>query len=1551
MNPRRVAEDAARALKRLERMRGILRYQDAALWLREPSALPSAPRHRVDARALATWSHALRKLPAPATLDALTRGGQRALRRFQGLDFAPHLEALTSRYAQLNALSQMARHHAALMPYLVSSLERGARDDLAEALSSWRAVPVELDDSSRARLTVVAGFCDDLEASAEERAAPAFRLGQRARTQAELSALAAATPDLGAATRLDALFKACGTARELERVASRCARFAHLHGGAAAEALLRDATESLRAEVALRRALLARLGAAIASHFPDLVRRRDQERARLATLHGELATLDASLSARLPSKSELGRWAQAQRAPDAERFAHALQRVIVDALALRCVDAARWDEALSGVEAIMRHHPGVSLPGVSELPEPYRARLAQLAAALPREIWEGAWPMLREMRSSELRDGFEAFLTEKRPTVGELALLRRSSSLRAYLKELPAAASSRRALFEQLELLERHGALEWIDKPHTGWLPRLHASPLRARDALATVTLARALHASEWQGDLLKALPRASTLDTRLEAMRDPSLVRAAHGPAITRCAALFPDEQRLGVEESLERLFHAQSLLGEPVGVSNQFTKAMARADVSAALAQLDQAIASARTRRDESTRIKLEQRRAEMERPGGYDHAAQAARRRAANLIERLATQTWARCLSQRIDEATLDTISDLTGLRLSAEAMTPALLDALAYIDGYAFDAALFERLLRTALGPGTRDDLEENAAWLAVAAHHERFSLKAWRRGFSERLTIEGEGEKERWQGTARTEHDLLVAVQMGTWFRTCTSLRTGSEASSALARALESSTYVVYIEDDQGRALGRKLISITREFGLIGHPLYVTDRAPEKRALTEALEGAIARFAFSCGLTLVGGGERAAENQWTTSEELYFDDPEAWHQHGDASETDGVPAPWAHHVESRLQWCLARAMARDDIDELCAIMRRARWPYEQLAAARLIKIGAHDAVMRWASQPGARSRWNLEPQLSRAVERSAHLSVIEKVDLYEALFVDTSRWRPLEQGLLFFDGSDSALFAEVTRRAAEVLDDARGASTRSRNTLEVPTMVPSVLLATLPFEVLFAFIESVVLSQAFTYDLDDYAVTRNGYLNSTYLEALQVALFRAPNAQALSLVVDTLKRARHPAWLTLLAQLAAQITPQGVALQSALWHHARSALRRPGQHAYPLQRRALRDALLAPHGVTLSDDEHEQLDGVPIQDTNELLAAAMALRQRGAPQERAVQSARRDVIRALSVQADTPRAKPGLPKGDARDALCALADLPYEGVEEILHELFALAGEPPSSALRTMILSRHRQHRAEARAPDVFSAPWVARLTHGERSSRLEALREEIARDKGSSYCGTSLWMLCSDLRGELDDEEIAQLAGLALPYRRFFCVHPYCMRTALAWVATAHDVSAVTRAWLDGVGNTLSQIEDDDLLLNALLVSLDDEARGRAAAATFEALDERVEAKTRVFLFGLLRASDVSGAKRVGDLIAERLIRSDTPIAPAALIESCLGERNPADASLTQADLAELLERAAGAWGDESIEQLAALITEHAASDAQAAFLFESLFTHSASRS
>ncbi len=200
--------------------------------------------------------------------------------------------------------------------------------------------------------------------------------------------------------------------------------------------------------------------------------------------------------------------------------------------------------------------------------------------------------------------------------------------------------------------------------------------------------------------------------------------------------------------------------------------------------------------------------------------------------------------RALQVRLDASLREALR--AGFGIAPPELTPAWRDAARFYLSTPRNNALLGRLLRHAAsqpGVAIARSLAANQAWIERAGR--RFDVDAWLAPRS--VAFEAGGRKL----ALATEDDPLEVLRMGIPFDTCLSLLDGCNAASTVLNALDANKRVLYLRDQIGTIVGRKLLAVSRSNELLGYQLYLAlDKGlrPELERAVNALCREIAREA-------------------------------------------------------------------------------------------------------------------------------------------------------------------------------------------------------------------------------------------------------------------------------------------------------------------------------------------------------------------------------------------------------------------------------------------------------------------------------------------------------------------------------------------------------------------------------------------------------------------------------------------------------------------------------------------------------------------------------
>ncbi len=188
-------------------------------------------------------------------------------------------------------------------------------------------------------------------------------------------------------------------------------------------------------------------------------------------------------------------------------------------------------------------------------------------------------------------------------------------------------------------------------------------------------------------------------------------------------------------------------------------------------------------------------------------------------------------------------------------------------------------------------------------------------------------------------TLAIERDPIEVLRMGIPFDTCLSLEGGVNAASTVVNAADANKRVLYLRDARGSIVARKLVAVSREYGLIGYRVYIA--AKEHRAeILAAFRDMCARISEAALLPLAADGKpkQIHPGFWYDDGAEPFD--------GAAVETPvaaycrslGMPVPSEVDDDLRTEARAFEALQRADVEEACAALGEGGWSWAHKRAA-------------------------------------------------------------------------------------------------------------------------------------------------------------------------------------------------------------------------------------------------------------------------------------------------------------------------------------------------------------------------------------------------------------------------------------------------------------------------------------------------------------------------------------------------------------------------------------------------------------------------------------
>jgi hypothetical protein len=952
------AEDLARQLVALQRIRGVVVADGGGVWLlgrpadrpRDPGLVARALGEELPGRAelagalgceevtplgparLAKWEWALAALEGRRDLAGLVREGVRPLRGYRGVDFPQRLrgyrETLT-RFKRLvetsAALTACQRPDAGELPAQVLV------DALPGRLACVGAFPADPVGLLLRRETPADGLLLGLARDAGDPAVAALAavlLGRRAARAGEqvparlaplLHAPAAHSPVLQALAfaagrrPLPPLAGVPGAA--LEEVLLAGERAAVLFGVDVALRVLDNLARPF--EGAIEEAgVFAGRSQAFLQHAEDVERGRavrprsadeagllkDLGRVRQAGQGGArllvrlfLAWVAGGHGERLVGARPLVRVAQAAWGRGLVAAVRALAGAWQEEAAAR---SARPAPTTAGARrarlALLLTQPQVDLQVPGRLTESEVDQLRRWVEGLPAGRVRSVWPVLVENVGREGLWVMDDLLRSEVPA----GLLARAARL-----EVMGSARTLRerpaALGRYLDCVE---ALLALNLPGVDvreeWLAGLFASGPGCMPGVVLTLLRRARGGEE--GDRAAALQALGRDLGAAGPLADHAraLARALEAwdaPEVAGTETVAALAGELGVEEAVVRRYlHHRRLAGHGETFPRGLLEPLGMAAREAGEADFLRRRLGEMPE-DAPRRPYLAERLARLGNAGLAGRRKAEAVGRARRLLEQSMPGLLEESLERTLDDIYRTYLARLLGKPAPAGRLPAGVREALALLHAPQIDTALLLGFLDDVLQGRPLGDRGANRAWLARAAA-AGVDVAAWRGGIV--ATVEVAGLKV----TFATERDPLQVLRMGSYFGTCLSLGEGHNAASTLVNALDVNKQVVYGRRADGVVVARKLIGATAGGQLAGYRTYASEQVD---ACRRALGGVVAAFARRCGLRLA---DRATPEVLHAG--FWYDDGnEPWETPGGddspGAAPDGAPADAAAVREWRL----------------------------------------------------------------------------------------------------------------------------------------------------------------------------------------------------------------------------------------------------------------------------------------------------------------------------------------------------------------------------------------------------------------------------------------------------------------------------------------------------------------------------------------------------------------------------------------------------------------------------------------------------------------------
>ncbi|HZI15620.1 MAG TPA: hypothetical protein VE153_34930, partial [Myxococcus sp.] len=371
---------------------------------------------------------------------------------------------------------------------------------------------------------------------------------------------------------------------------------------------------------------------------------------------------------------------------------------------------------------------------------------------------------------------------------------------------------------------------------------------------------------------------------------------------------SLFPEFAAwLGDDALLDRFCHLQRLAGEPPGLPHALLRDFSRASKR----QRERERLGALENLTEAQRSRLErlEHQAPLDEPPTPDWTLRRLRERV--------DAAQGRAFEARLDAALAAVLHAGWGIRL--DGVTPEWRDAVRFQLATDDNKELLGTLLRYAAAQPGRPivrAMAANAPWLKRAA--KRMDVEAWLAPRAAEVELQGR------RYVLSVEQDPLQVLRMGIPFGTCLSLEDGGNAAATVLNALDANKRVLYLRDEAGTIVARKLLAVSREWTLLGYRLYV--------ALEPELRPDVAR-AFHAFCVELAAGVRLPLAASGVPESLH---PGFWHDDGTVPFVSPEAAPASNAVEAYCRH-LGRPVGDDDLLQYEAAVWSA-WQCGDVAAA-------------------------------------------------------------------------------------------------------------------------------------------------------------------------------------------------------------------------------------------------------------------------------------------------------------------------------------------------------------------------------------------------------------------------------------------------------------------------------------------------------------------------------------------------------------------------------------------------------------------------------------
>ena len=383
----------------------------------------------------------------------------------------------------------------------------------------------------------------------------------------------------------------------------------------------------------------------------------------------------------------------------------------------------------------------------------------------------------------------------------------------------------------------------------------------------------------------------------------------------------------------------------------------------------------------------------------------------RRARNQIERALKLLETESLERSLDLYWSELLTAKLGRPIPPERIDGRIREVSVLLTNDEDIQGLFFRFLESVIDGDALWSWPANKAWL------ERMSAagmdtSSWLEGFSREVDIGGK------KLHVSIEKDPIEALKMGSYFQTCLSLD-GCHGEAALLDTVDVNKQVVYVRDENGALVGRKLIGVSQTGGLLGYQTYARSNH-DAALMQQAIDPLVRQFASDCGLKLADKGSAPAALHG--SEHWYDDGTHRWVEALVPEQLEAETGEWwGIDSHAALEHAFLTARREDDIAKLEQIAQFGNDTMRALALREIIKR-APDRQHQIASIDC--NIWDLPSLVGAYVLCGEGLDARQRVELTHMFYSESNLWDPLSY-LLWAATTDEALQDAIIDKLANI----------------------------------------------------------------------------------------------------------------------------------------------------------------------------------------------------------------------------------------------------------------------------------------------------------------------------------------------------------------------------------------------------------------------------------------------------------------------------------------------------------------------------------------------